>query len=369
MDSNWDLATCFSLDYATARARFSLVCAKQGAPIRSYVNPSLGPSGEELATDVVWFGAKNARKVLVLTSATHGVEGFCGSGAQIDWIISGGPASLPDDAAVLIIHALNPYGFAWLRRVTEENVDLNRNGLDFSQPLPDNPGYAALKDAFCPVSLKGQTFEAALAAIDRFRREHGDAEFRRARSSGQHIDPKGIHYGGTGPTWPRLTLEEIIRNFELKNCEQVAVIDYHTGLGRYGYGEPICGSRPGEPGQARARAWYGPSLTEPLLGTSTSSVIPGLTQYIWLREIGAPRITFIALEYGTYPADDVNAAMVEENWLYARGNPDWDLEEAKVVRDRLRQVFHPDRADWKEMVLARSRQVISQTLNGLSSIS
>jgi len=30
--------------------------------------------------------------------------------------------------------AVNPHGFAWLRRVNEDNVDLNRNFIDFPQP-------------------------------------------------------------------------------------------------------------------------------------------------------------------------------------------------------------------------------------------
>ena len=33
-------------------------------------------------------------------------------------------------------------GFAHALWFTEENVDLNRNFVDFSQPLPQNPRYA-----------------------------------------------------------------------------------------------------------------------------------------------------------------------------------------------------------------------------------
>ena len=223
-----------------------------------------------------------------------------------------------------------------------------------------------MKDAFCPASLEGEAFAQATAAIDAYRQTHGEAALRRARTSGQHVDPDGIHYGGTGPTGPRLTLEAIIRDHGLAGRAQVAVIDFHTGLGRYGYGEPICGSRPGEPGQTRARDWYGPSLTEPMLGTSTSEVIPGLTQYVWLREVGAAALTFIALEFGTYPAAEVDAAIMAENWLWARGEPAWDAKPAQEIRAALRRVFHPDRDDWKEAVLDRSRQIIRQTLRGLA---
>ena len=61
----------------------------------------------------------------------------------------------------------------------------------------------------------------------------------------------------------------------------------------------------------------------------------------------------------------MDAAIIEENWLWARGEPAWDSETARAIRARLRRAFHPDRDDWKEAVLDRSRQVIRQTLAGL----
>jgi hypothetical protein len=89
---------------------------------------------------VARLGAADAPALLVLSSACHGVEGFCGSGAQVALL---GDASFhaavrQSGTAVLFVHALNPYGFSWWRRTTHENVDLNRNFHDFSQPLPAN---------------------------------------------------------------------------------------------------------------------------------------------------------------------------------------------------------------------------------------
>lgn len=364
-DLNDYLNRCFSKDYAVARERFLALLERHGAPVRSYANPRRGPRGETLATDVAWFGAKHASRVLVLTSATHGVEGFCGSGAQIDWLLQGGAAQLPDDVAVMLVHALNPFGFAWQRRVTEEGVDLNRNGIDFSLPLPANPHFETLRQAFLPSALSGPVFDAAQETLRDFAREYGEAALRGCRAVGQYTDPHNIYYGGTGPTWSRDTLETLIRDFSLRTRQQVAVIDYHTGLGRFGYGEPICGSRPGEPGQARARDWYGESLAEPMLGTSTSEVIPGLTQYIWAREVGVTPLTFIALEYGTFSEKEVDDAMVEECWLYAHSGLDPASAAGQKIVSRMRRAYDPGTADWQEMVLMRSRQVIRQTLQGL----
>ena len=359
------LEACFAPDYARARARFRAVCTRYGAATQAYENPLTGPDGGSLSTDTAWFGARDATRVMVLTSATHGVEGFCGSGAQLDWLLCGGPVGLPDDTAALLVHAVNPHGFAWLRRVTEEGIDLNRNGLDFTAPLPDNLGYAELRDAFAPPALSGPAYDAAMASLAAYRERHGDLAFREARSMGQHIDPHGIHYGGLTASWSRRTPEAIIADHALPARQQVAVVDYHTGLGRFGYGEPICGCRPGEPGQARARTWYGESLTEPMLGSSTSVVIPGLSQYIWERTVGTERITFIALEYGTFPDAVVQKAMLDETWLHAHGTPDWGESGAGPIQSELRRVFDPATPDWQEMVLARSRQVVRQTLTGL----
>ena len=41
-----------------------------------------GRYGEELATDIAWFGPADAPNVLILGSGTHGAEGLAGSGAQ-----------------------------------------------------------------------------------------------------------------------------------------------------------------------------------------------------------------------------------------------------------------------------------------------
>lgn len=356
---------CFSPTYSAARLKILETAKRFGAAHRAYVNPNRGPDGEELATDTFWFGNRNAEDVLLLVSATHGVEGFCGSAAQLDWLTCGGPAMLGENQAALLVHAINPFGFAWLRRATEEGIDLNRNGIDFSQPLPENPGYAFLADAFVPSSLDKKTVEATERRIANYRAEQGEVNFENARSGGQYTHPEGLFYGGTGHAWSTKTLQAIVAEYDLKNRHNVALIDYHTGLGPFGYGEPICGHKPGEIGQARCRAWYGESLGEPLLGKSSSLPIAGLSQYAWARAIGAP-LTFIALEFGTYPLDVGVEALRGDHWLHAYGDVDWNSEEARRIKAALRHFYHPDTLDWRQMVLMRSRQVFEQAVRGMA---
>jgi hypothetical protein len=356
--------SCFARDYAEARRLFCDAAGAAGATTRSFANPHRGPQGEELAADLAWFGPPHAANVLVLISATHGVEGFCGAGAQLDWIRNGSPQTLPRDTAALVIHAINPYGFAWLRRVTEEGVDLNRNFVDLAHP-PPNPGYDELADAFVPPALEGPVFDAAVSRLKAYAERHGDLAWRIARAGGQYRHPGGIFYGGASPTWSRRTHETIIADYGLANRRAVGVIDYHTGLGPYGYGELICSHAPGSAAVTRARDWWGESVTEPARGNSAASPRAGLTVFGWEPLIGA-HLTFVTLEYGTYPNPVIQVAMRDDHWLHKYSNVEWTSPQTQKIKQALRQAFYPDTEDWREAVLFRSRQVIRQTLVGLS---
>ena len=355
----------FPATYAQSRGRILALAQRLGAAVQTYEAPGRGPSDEVLATDVLWIGPRDAEAVAVLVSATHGVEGFCGGAAQIDILERDPGASLPPGVALLVVHAINPYGFAWLRRVTMEGVDLNRNGVDFSA-VPANPGFDQYRDDFAPKRPGSPEAVASAERLQAFQAAVGPITYQVARNAGQYVDSKNIFFGGTEPTWSRRTLEAIVADHDMRSRKQVAVVDYHTGLGPYGYGEPICGNRPSEPGSARGRRWFGDSMTEPMRGTSTSVVIPGLSQYIWLRELGADALTFIALEYGTYPPAVTDEATAAEHWLGNETALDLNSDEARAIKARFRRAYYPDESSWKEMVIWRSRQVVRQTLQGLA---
>jgi len=351
----------FSTDYAGARELF--LEAASAASVKSYPHPLRGPNGEALATDVAWLGPDDARCVLVLISATHGVEGFHGSAAQIDWLRHG---TLPDGCALLAVHAINPHGFAWLRRVTEDGVDLNRNFVDFDMPLPENPGYDELADAIIPNGLDEQVLAQADAVLRNYADYFGQVAFEAALSGGQFNHADGLFYGGRSPSWSRLTTEAIVRDFRLNERRRVAVLDFHTGLGPFGYGEPICDHPPASVGLALARNWYGQSVTEPAIGTSTSVAKQGLSDYGWQRMLG-DRVVFIALEFGTYSFENIIRVLRADHWLHRQGNINWQDAQTQAIKAGIRRHFYPATADWQQMVLFRARQCIAQALAGLSS--
>ena len=175
-------ADSFSRSYSEAREKFQEAVAAAGGRAESFKHPCSGPGGEELAADAAWFGPSDASRVLVLISGTHGVEGYCGSGAQIDWLRREEFKLLPADTGVLMIYAINPYGFAWSRRVNEDNVDVNRNWVDFSAPLPANPGYVELAEILCPSEWTAEAREATardMAAWQASRGAQGRPSFGR----------------------------------------------------------------------------------------------------------------------------------------------------------------------------------------------
>lgn len=359
----FSVSECFSESYVPARAKFCGAAAENGGAIRSWLNPKArGPGGEKLYLDTARFGPADAEDMLVLIAGTHGVEGHCGSGAEIAWMRSGGPGRLPAGTGALLIHALNPYGFAWTRRVTEDNVDLNRNFVDHDKGYPSNDGYSAIADAVLP----NEWNEASKAETERvfaaFAQKNGAFGLQGAISGGQYSHPNGIFFGGNAPTWSNRTVRAIARE-ELSSARRVAIIDFHTGLGPFGHGELICAVSPAAKSFARAKAWYGDEMTSPEGGTSTSAVVVGVMTDAFPQELPDAEVTPIALEYGTYAVPDVLGAVRADNWLHHRGDVDSPL--GRELKADMKERFFPAGDKWREMVWQRADQTIGWALDGL----
>ena len=143
----------FSQTYAEARSKFLEALAAHRTQAAQHVHPTArGRDGEDLAMDCALFGPASAERLLILSSGTHGVEGFCGSGAQNALLRDADFMSRlsSSGASLLLIHAVNPYGFSHWRRTNEDNVDLNRNFVDHAKPHPPDAGYAELHPLLVP---------------------------------------------------------------------------------------------------------------------------------------------------------------------------------------------------------------------------
>jgi hypothetical protein len=357
----------FSPSYALARVRFLEGAAAAGMAISSHNHPLPGRDGETLAMDVALDGSPDAEQLLIISSACHGAEGYCGSGVQVfathdaEWREHARNAGV----AVLYIHALNPHGFSWGRRVTHENVDLNRNFQDFSQPLPANPAYADLHELLLPPQWPpGSDNQAAIQAyID----AHGLARYQAAVTQGQHAFAGGMFFGGTAPTWSNRTLREVLRRHGHK-ARRLAWIDLHTGLGESGLGERIFACRDDAVALTRARAWWDGGGQTPVTsiydGTSTSALLTGLMWCAAYEECPQAEYTGIAMEYGTVPVTEVIDALRADHWLHL--HPEASPELQAAIKQRMRAAFYVDTDAWRAQIVVQARQAMFQAVDGLA---
>src|SRR3546814_13333857 len=84
---------------------------------------------------------------LFLVSGTHGQEGFYGSALQIEYLRD---LEIPEGANVVALHALNPWGFSYLSRTDDQNIDVNRNFTDYGVAYAQDEVYPILFRALCP---------------------------------------------------------------------------------------------------------------------------------------------------------------------------------------------------------------------------
>jgi hypothetical protein len=352
----------FSQSYAEARGKFLASAEAAGLDVHSHVHPLLGRDGETLAMDVARFGAADARGLLLVSSACHGVEGFCGSGVQNALLADTGfhAQAAAAGVAVLYVHALNPFGFSWLRRVTHENVDLNRNFHDFSRPLPANPAYDELAHLILPATWPPAAEVGA--AIDAYIAEHGFGAWQTAVSAGQHEHPQGLFYGGRDPTWSHLTLRQVLRDHG-RRCARLAWIDLHTGLGPSGHGERIFAGLDDAAAVARARRWWG-DVTSIYDGSSTSARLTGLMWTCAPLECPQAEHTGIALEYGTVPLPQMFDALRAEQWL--ENHPETDADTERTIKRQMRDAFYTDTDAWKQRIVEQGVDAARQAVAGLS---
>lgn len=356
-------STYFSADYDEARAKFLAAAKAAGGRLASHQNPASGPDGGRLTTDIARFGPEKAERVLLIKSGTHGVEGFLGSGIEIGLIESGLMNRLPAGVACLMLHALNPYGFAWIRRTNEDNIDLNRNFIDHRQPYPQNLPYEALKDFICPRSWSDAARRGADEQLEAYGAQHGAAALQSAITAGQYKYADGVFYGGTQASWSNKLLTALSKEIA-GEARHLAVIDLHSGLGPYGYGEIMNGHMPGLPAFQRIEDWFGGEATSYASGNSSSSVLTGDTLGGIERAMPGRTISGITLEYGTIPLREMVDAVRADNWLHVHGK--LNSAEGRNIKRQIRDAFYPDKDDWKQMVWERGEDTTRRMLKGLA---
>ena len=355
--------SAFSGSYAEARSKFMEAAREAGAAHTRYLLPGeRGPGGEPLYLDVAVLGAPEAPRAFVVGSGTHGIEGYPGSAAQCAWLRA--RPRPPKHTAVVFFHAQNPWGFAHKTRTTEENVDLNRNFVDFTQPLPPNPGYVELHPLITPGIWDETTIAGMFRGLDAFRERAGEKAFSDAFNGGQYSHADGVFYGGSKPQWANGAFRAAVKD-HLVRARSVAFLDLHTGIGPWCEHVYLCFHPQGSDARERARSWWGEravnleGVTHKVLATYSGTLIDAFAAML-------PRadVTTLVIEFGTLPRREMQRASLAQRWLRFEGQRDPVL--AAKVRRQYEAAFYPADAAWRQAVLEQSRDFIERGLSGVS---
>ena len=343
------LSNYFSDTYQQARDKFLAACATRRLAVRHYRNHAVkGAEGEALYTDIAVIGDPDAKRVLIISSGAHGVEGYCGSALQAYALDRGLSEPIAGDCVCYLVHGINPYGFSHYRRTNEDNVDLNRNFIDFTQPLPENPDYLNYREfvaRFRRTAGPHSVTEAIAAYIDR----HGESEYQKAVTTGQYIDETAIYFGGKQATWSNVTWRKFLAR-TIAHASHVIHIDIHTGLGPRGKQTLIYTTDPSKPAFTMACECYGKnSILVP--GNELTPNVNGPLSASFNKYRDNMQVIGVAPEFGTVPLTEMLDTLIDENsaWYADSGNP----ADRKGIIDRMRHCFCPDDTDWAARVWAQ----------------
>lgn len=354
----------FESSYASARMRWLAAVGQRGGTVESVMHPECrGPDGEPLAMDWASFGDDRAPRALVITCGTHGIEGFAGSAVLTAWLEARAPA-IPQGVRLVLVHAVNPWGFAHGQRVTEHNVDLNRNFIDFST-LPENPGYAELHPALMLEAWNDAALDRAFATMDKFRADHGEKAFSDAFNGGQYEHADGLFFGGREPQWSNLTLRSQLRHY-LANAEQVHLLDLHTGIGPYGepfyinFDTPLSPKR-----QAVERLWGSDALSGRGSTHAAFATYQGLLIDAFAAELPHARTSSVVVEFGTHPRPRMQRAHMALAWL-RRQPPGSEGSALLDARKTYAEAFIPSDPVWRQQVVSQGVALCERGLAALA---
>jgi hypothetical protein len=344
--------TYFSQTYFDARRKFRAAAASAGATVTPHV--IVEEDGVEYTLDAAVVKGSERELVIVL-SGVHGAEGFIGSAIQTK-ILSEWNATRAGPTA-LFLHAVNPYGFAKLRRFNEHNVDLNRNFFltdkDRAEAVNRDPniaGFETFRDLLVPSRIP-TLFERYFFLLRGayYLARYGYGTLKKAMVSGQYHCPEGPYYGGGITEEKSVTVVKSILS-QYKAFTKVVSIDIHSGLGPEGI-ETILVPRPAD--KEGVIAIFGDGAKPEMPGDgAVSAGYEVMLGGFDLRPLFGDNAQFVdfTMEFGTIPGIFVSRAVLMENAAYHLARNSYIHH---VTAEWLRDAFYPQKISAKKSYLSR----------------
>jgi hypothetical protein len=324
--------------------------------LESHAVPGTGPSGEDLAIDVARTGPESAHGLLIVSSGLHGVEGYFGAAVQLallgDDDLLG---SLPRGVGLVLVHALNPYGFAWMRRADEENIDLNRNFLIPGETYSGSPARYPAFDSLLNPRHPPHRYDLfrLWAALEILR--IGMPELKQAVAGGQYDFPRGLFFGGHGPAATYRILAAQLGRW-VGDAGRVLQIDFHTGLGRWATYRLLVDVGLEPEHFAWSRGHFGAMVVHADPVASIAYQARG-DLAAWCRATFPDRsYELLCAEFGTYRPLHVLGALRAENQAHFWAPP--DHPSIRWAKRQLLEAFVPASPDWRARSVAQGLEIV-----------
>ena len=354
----------YSPDYQTARRRFRSAATEANALQECH---SLIPEQydeDDLSIDVALIGSECPEWTLVVTSGLHGIEGFFGSAIQLALLAQFGSGRvLPRNGRIVLVHAINPFGYRFLRRVNEDNIDLNRNFLlndqEFSG-LP--PGYDRLNDFLnpqTPPSLMEPLWLKVLALLTRA----GVPALKVGIVSGQYDYPKGLFFGGRKAALSTCIVQASFRRW-IGGAQRAVHIDFHTGLGPFGTYKLLLPADTNDVEWYRNR--YGAESVEETMDENGTAYRSTGNMGRWLsRHLSDLDYRYFNAEFGTYSLLRTLRTLRNENRAHF-----YSASESAAhgrAKAQIKKCFCPESKKWRITAHRQGIELVDRSIEALCS--
>ncbi|PPA69269.1 M14 family metallopeptidase [Jeotgalibacillus proteolyticus] len=362
--------TYFQTNYEASRKVFrdNLETIKKFWPKARLATQKIG-NGTDNTIDMIHAEATESNdQVLFFTTGEHGIEGYAGAAVTSLFIEEYADKLDPKTTGICFIHALNPWGMRNFRRVTENNVDLNRNYLVDPSSVPEdiNKAYENEEELFLPagniVNLSRERRKLQAQLVKALAKE-GYSGITAAKGMGQFQFPRGVYYGGDKEEESAVFLKDVQKKL-LSHYNRIIHMDWHTALGPSNEVTMVVSDNDERETEQLKEQYNLKNIQkfspENVKGDSTSHF-----HAIKNRDF-ADKYLFSALfEFGTF-GTDLKASIREfmtiilENHLYWDGAENED--DMEKILDEFRAMFYPVERNWRQSVVSEARLAIEAVL-------
>lgn len=360
----------YPANYDESRARFLTYAQRfeqKRTPVLQLSAPVPLIEKEPLFIDGLYVEGTNPKKLMIVTSGIHGAEAFTGATLQ-DFFIQYLTGETKPKISVLFVHALNPFGFKYLRRTNPYNVDLNRNHGEKMEFESTNEAFETLAATYsmeAPASV-GILPQTGFYIGVFLRILTSGKKIVLNSLSGQYRHPRSIFYGGAETQRETQIVQEWISTFA-KDKTHILHIDLHTGFGEKGklhfYGSDGYTS----PAQiSNVQAIFPEAKIDTGRDADFYPTRGDFSDWIWKTH---PEQTVIPMvfEFGTLDSQTISGALkslwttVLENQGYHNGYG--TNHDRRAIRRRFEALFNPQDLLWQKKV---AEQGVQQLINAYS---